>query len=75
MKQRAVTVEGIRFEPHWYWGYTGELNGKRVIVRQARDRDWIVRESSIFFPLEWLGKTIGGGSTMRAAVRMAKERV
>lgn len=70
MKQKAITIEGIRFEPHWFSGYTGEINGRRVRVRQLNDRDWLITTHT---PL--LGKTLGGGSTLRAAVRMAKERV
>lgn len=74
MKQKAITIEGIRFEPHWFSGYTGEINGRRVIVRQVKDRDWLVRAHKWLY-WDCFGKPIGGGSTLRAAVRMAKERV
>ena len=73
MKQKAITIEGTRFEPHWLRGYVGEINGRRVVARQTRERDWIIRASDRF-GLSWLGSTLGGGSTLRAAVRMAKER-
>jgi hypothetical protein len=72
MKQRAKTVDGVRLEPHWFRGYVGEIDGKRVVVRQD-GRDWIVSE---VWP--WTGsvnlvkRRIGGGRTMREAVRMAR---
>lgn len=70
VKQRAVTVEGIRFEPHWLSGYVGEINGKRVSIEQEGDRDWIVRRNVFYF---WR-RAIGGGRTMREAVKMAMGR-
>jgi hypothetical protein len=72
VKQRAVTVEGIRFEP-WRNGYRGEYNGVALHVEE-REGDWIVKRRKQWWRF-YVTKTIGGGSTMRAAVRMAKERV
>ena len=73
MKQRAITIEGVRLEPHWLRGYVGEINGLKVVARQTKERDWLVSYS--FLGLGVPGYTLGGGSTLRAAVRMAKERV
>ena len=70
MKRRATTVEGIRFEPHFLRGYRGTINGRRVVVQQDGERDWIVRHSFSGFGYG----AIGGGRTMREAVKMAKER-
>lgn len=72
MKQRATTVEGIRLEPNWLGGYRGEINGRKVVARQESDRDWLVRRTFLFGVG---GTAIGGGRTLREAVRMAKERV
>lgn len=68
MKQRAVTVEGIRFAPHWWRDYVGTINGRKVWATRV-DSDWIVGTGI------WLtAKTLGGGRTLREAVRMAKDR-
>lgn len=70
MKQRATTVEGVRLEPHWMGGYAGKINGRSVVARQNRDRDWLVWRSVLGIG----ARTIGGGRTLREAVKMAKEK-
>lgn len=71
--QRAITIEGVRFEPHFLAGYWGTINGKRVVVKQESDRDWVVRKNwAGYFGVG--GRVIGGGRTLRDAVRMAKEK-
>ena len=69
-RQKAITVAGVRLEPNWLSGYTGIINGKRVRVKQ-RDGDWIVHAAHWAF----MGSTIGGGRTLKAAIQMAKEKV
>lgn len=67
MKQRATTVEGVRLEPAMLWGYRGDLNGRRIAVRQE-GRDWIVWQIR-----HWVfRRRIGGGRTLREAIKRAK---
>lgn len=68
MKQKAISVEGVRFEPHWWRDYVGTINGRKVWAKRV-ESDWIVGTGVVF------ARTLGGGRTLREAVRMAKEKV
>ena len=70
-RQKAITVDGVRLEPHWLAGYVGEINTRNVRAYQHKDGDWIVAR----YVLGVTGRTIGGGRTLKAAVAMAKEKV